>query len=642
MLPALNTSYEAIPPRSLQRRARGIFTEHQRQIFLRTDRMFAVLMAIQWVGGIILSLSFSQRTWAGETSAIHVHVWSAIVVGALLSGLPIWMAWRQPGTAATRYLIAVCQMLWSALLIHLTGGRIETHFHIFGSLAFLAFYRDWRVLIPATAVVTADHMLRGIFWPESVYGVLFASPWRSIEHAAWVIFEDVFLLLSCRQATREMWTIAEKQARLEHTRDHIEVEVRERTSELVRVNKSLEEAEAAARASALAKSEFLANMSHEIRTPMTAILGFAEMLLDKSLDSNEREDSVLTIHRNGRYLLEIIDDILDLSKIEAGKMTVECTPCDIDEIVADVHDLICVRSDTKGLRFEVERRNEPPKQIRTDPTRLRQILINLLGNAIKFTTEGEVRLIVDYDTSAEPPQLLFDVVDTGIGMSASQAARLFVPFNQADMSTTRRFGGTGLGLTISKRFAEMLDGDVRIISTSPGEGTRMRLQINCVDASVTPVSVKPRETAEEPIRHAKAESHSPPLDCRVLLAEDGFDNQKLINRILTRAGASVVVVENGQLAVLEAITAIEQDRAYDVILMDMQMPVMDGYEATKSLRRRGYERPIVALTANAMKGDAEICMACGCDLYLTKPIDRARLVATIRQFSAAACPVRLA
>ena len=185
-------------PADLEQRASTLFHNHFDEIAKSTDRMFALLMALQWAAGIVAALVVSPKTWAGAIPSVHVHVWSAFICGGVLSGLPIFLALRHPGLKSTRYTIAVAQMLWSALLIHLTGGRIETHFHIFGSLAFLAFYRDWRVLVPATIVVAADHAIRGVFWPQSVYGVLTASPWRSVEHAAWVIFEVIFLIRSCR------------------------------------------------------------------------------------------------------------------------------------------------------------------------------------------------------------------------------------------------------------------------------------------------------------------------------------------------------------------------------------------------------------------------------------------------------------
>jgi len=213
-------------------RAAQLFAEHQQRIVTRTDRMFAILLLVQWAAGIVAALVVSPRTWAGTVPSVHIHVWSALICGGLINTFPVFLAFRYPGRRITRYTIAIAQMLWSALLIHLTGGRIETHFHVFGSLAFLAFYRDWTVLVPATIVVALDHAVRGVVWPQSVYGVLSASPWRSVEHAAWVVFENVFLIRSCRLSITEMQAIARQRTELEAANTRIEAKVEQRTQEL--------------------------------------------------------------------------------------------------------------------------------------------------------------------------------------------------------------------------------------------------------------------------------------------------------------------------------------------------------------------------------------------------------------------------
>ncbi|HJQ24901.1 MAG TPA: histidine kinase dimerization/phosphoacceptor domain -containing protein [Blastocatellia bacterium] len=238
-----------------KRRVAEIFDAHQLLVHRRTDRMFAVLMALQWLAGVAASLWVSPKSWAGTTSYTHPHVWAALFLGGAISVLPILLAMTRPGHLSTRYTVAVGQMLMGALLIHLTGGRIETHFHVFGSLAFLSFYRDWRVLIPATIVVAADHLLRGIFWPQSVYGVLTASEWRWLEHAGWVIFEDTFLLIAIRHSIGEMWGIAERTAEIESLNEGLEAHVANRTEQLVAANRELEK-EVAERA--LAETELAA------------------------------------------------------------------------------------------------------------------------------------------------------------------------------------------------------------------------------------------------------------------------------------------------------------------------------------------------------------------------------------------------
>ncbi len=219
-------------PEAVAWRAAGIFNEQQQTIYIRTDRMFAVLMAVQWLAGIAAAYWITPRTWAGTTSQTHLHVWAALFLGGAISSLPIALALTRPGSASTRYTVAVGQMLMGALLIHLTGGRIETHFHVFGSLAFLSFYRDWRVLVPATVVVAADHFLRGVLWPQSVYGVLSASEWRWLEHAGWVLFEDTFLFIAIKHSVTEMWDIAWRRAETKSLNADLERRVAERTAEL--------------------------------------------------------------------------------------------------------------------------------------------------------------------------------------------------------------------------------------------------------------------------------------------------------------------------------------------------------------------------------------------------------------------------
>ena len=404
-----------------------------------------------------------------------------------------------------------------------------------------------------------------------------------------------------------------------------------------RAEEALRLAKQRAEAANQAKSEFLANMSHEIRTPLTAVLGFADVLLeqgDLKEAPPERREAAMRIKRNGEHLLRLLNDILDLSKIEAGKMTVDriaCRPC---EIVADVVSLMRIRSDAKGIKFEVKYEGAIPETIRTDPTRVRQALINLLGNAVRFTETGSVRLITRCVDRGEP-MLEFDVVDTGLGMSAEQVARLFRPFCQGDNSTTRRFGGTGLGLAITRRFAQMLGGDATVVETHEGWGTHMRVTLATgplADVAWVDDPLAATLAAAAPEGAALAAPDPNALaGCRILLAEDGPDNQRLISHVLRRVGADVTLMENGKLAVDAAMQAMVEGWPFDLILMDMQMPVMDGYEATGRLRRGGYAGPIVALTAHAMAGDRERCLQAGCDGYASKPIDRARLIATIRE-----------
>jgi len=379
-----------------------------------------------------------------------------------------------------------------------------------------------------------------------------------------------------------------------------------------------------------AKSAFLANMSHEIRTPMTAILGFADLLTSEgeSYEPERRREALGTIRRNGEHLLSIIDDILDLSKIEAGRMTTERVRFDLPELVDDLLSMMRLRAEGKGIALDVKPETNLPKEIVSDPVRLRQILINLVGNAVKFTDRGGVTIRLRGEESAGRIRLSFLVEDTGIGMSREQVDSLFDAFMQADQSTSRRYGGTGLGLHISRRLARMLGGDVSVESRK-GEGSVFAVTVDAGKATAQTVWLEPDTFLWTRPKAASPAGGSAPrrLEGRtVLLAEDGPDNQRLISHVLRSAGATVRVVSNGK-AVLEAVSRAESSgEAYDLILMDVQMPEMDGYEATRRLRADGRRIPILAVTAHAMSSDREACLAAGCDGYTKKPINRRELI----------------
>jgi CheY-like chemotaxis protein len=646
------------------------FKNHCQQVWQRTDRLFAALMGLQWLTGIGVALWITPLTWIGASSSIHLHVFAAIFLGGSIAAFPVLLVFLRPGSVITRHVIAVSQMVIAALLIHLTGGRIETHFHIFGSLAFLAFYRDWRILVTATIVVALDHFLRGTFWPLSIFGTVTPDSFRWIEHAGWVLFEDAFLFIMCRQS---------------------------------------------------------------------------------------------------------------FSKIESGSLELEHLAFDLLPCLEEVLDLFGARSAEKNIDLAYLYDSHTPGAIVSDPTRLRQVLINLVGNALKFTERGEVVVEVSSErlTRQEMPQdnaylrlldeeefeeeqwtrLRFEVRDTGPGIPADRMNRLFQAFSQVDASITRQHGGTGLGLVIAKRLVEAMGGEIWIKSV-PGEGTSFfftlltkatcsRRRVNFLTSSavledrhvlivddgeinrrilriqterwgmIPQVFEKPAEVLSwlrqgpgvdvaildfqmplvdgcqlareihtlekykelplillssslpsrgtgisfidefavrlmKPIKQADlfdalttalgkiktvikslrqnkicdpATAARSPLS--ILLAEDNIVNQKVAMGILLQLGYQTDLVLNGK----EAVEAVQRQK-YDLLFMDIQMPEMGGLEATRLIcsRMSPSERPyIVALTANAMKEDRELCLSAGMDDYLSKPIRRDEIKAAIER-----------
>jgi len=393
---------------------------------------------------------------------------------------------------------------------------------------------------------------------------------------------------------------------------------------------------AATKAASEAKTQFLANMSHEIRTPLTAILGFTELLRSGADDGDEaaRQEYLENIYRSANHLLELINAVLDLSKIEAGRMQLERIACSPHEIIAGVISPMRVRAKEKGLKLSVVWPQGIPSQIETDPLRLKQLLINLVGNAVKFTNQGEVRLVCRLLDEGGRGRIAFDVIDTGVGIPADKLDEIFDAFSQADSSVTRQFGGTGLGLAISRRIARAMGGDITVRSEF-GKGSTFTAVVD-VGPLDRAALIEPPSTdavAHESPKSLAAAMARPLRNARVLLVEDGVMNRKLITLILQKAGMEVVTAENGR-------DGYEVGRrgGFDAILMDMQMPVMDGYTATRKLRDEGISTPIIALTAHAMSGDEQKCRDAGCTAYLTKPVRSQVLLGTIASVVASVAP----
>jgi len=394
----------------------------------------------------------------------------------------------------------------------------------------------------------------------------------------------------------------------------------------------LERAKEEALAANRAKSEFLAHMSHEIRSPLTAILGFADNLLEPKLAADEVVSAAETIKRNGQHLLEIVNDILDISKIESCRFEVDSLSCSPAQILLDVLEVLEPRARSKGLKITLDWTPGVPATITTDPVRLKQILLNLVSNAVKFTKVGEVKLGVRLlERPGHEPLLQFIISDTGIGMSLEQQAGLFKAYQQGGSWVSRTYGGTGLGLAISRELARKLGGDISLES-EPGRGSRFNVVVTTGSLQGVPRLNSAEESEAENNTRTTMRMANIRLSCRILLAEDGPDNRRLISYLLCKAGALVKLAEDGLQAVDQVLAAEANGEPFDLVLMDMIMPGMDGVEATRRLREAGLRLPIIALTANAMSGVRNQCLAAGCDDFATKPIDRSTLLTVIRKW----------
>jgi signal transduction histidine kinase len=440
-----------------------------------------------------------------------------------------------------------------------------------------------------------------LFWPA--YRLL-AILMVGLSFFTWRFARDLDefrLTFSAKRLQREL------QEHLHRRNQELETLVNERTLELEKANQF--------------KRVFLANMSHEIRTPMTAILGFTDLLSDPTITHAEREQYLGTLRRNGQHLLGLLNDVLDLSRIEAGKLTIEKSHCDLFQIMSDVLANFEQRAREKGLTLTFACDTPVPRHVEIDDLRTRQILSNLLGNSLKFTQAGSITVRLSY--TAAGGLLSIAVHDTGCGIAPEHLAGVFDAFNQGDRLTTRRFGGSGLGLTISRNLARLMGGDLTVVSTV-GVGSVFTLTLPPGDVTSEPLvknlgTSAPNEVSPElPVAGVLA-------GLRVLIAEDSVDTQTLLNYLLTRSGASVEMTDNGDDVVTKALNGT----AYDLILMDMQMPQTDGLTATRRLRENGYSGPIIALTANAMVTDRDRCISAGCTDYASKPISPNLLIETI-------------
>ena len=835
-------------------RAEELFQQHQQKIYRNTDRLFARLMFFQWIGGILIAFFVSPRTWAGQSSQVHLHVWAAIFLGGIISAFPIWMTRAWPGAAVTRYTIAIAQTLMSALLIALTGGRIETHFHVFGSLVILSFYRDWKVLIPATIIVALDHFVRGIYWPYSVYGVLSASPLRSIEHAAWVIFEDAFLIISCRRSIREMRSIAIRTAALEaseqgfrqifedapigmgvvgldesftqvnatlcemvgysekeltqmttvditfeadilqgkqnaeelltggprssverrYVRKNGEVlwitrtaclmrdvdghpsqflimveDISERkqaedalresklqleaahhanqlimdnsqdvictidewgrfvsvsaacehlwgyspaelvgrpymdlvcpedkaltaqvadvlmldgkitdfvnrytrkdgslvdvlwsaswsptdkimfcvahdVTERAQIEKALREAKAEADRANRAKSEFLSRMSHELRTPLNAILGFGQ-LLERQNPTDTQRTRVTHIISAGRHLLNLINEVLDISRIEAGHLQLSLEPVCVADAVEEALSLMRPLAAERGTDLAIAEPLDPKSYVMADQQRLKQVILNLLTNAVKYTPpEGKVAVSC---TASGAGLMRVVVTDNGDGIAPGKLARLFTPFDRlgAEQTTVE---GTGLGLALCQRLMDAMNGSIGV-DTVVGQGSTFWIELRSVDSPLEQIAAAQRNGSHSN-GATEAETRS------ILYVEDNLSNLTLIEQMLAdRPEIKLITAMQGQLGL-----DLARQHSPDLILLDLHLPDLPGWEVLSRLQRNEATRgiPVVVVSADATAHQIKRLMAAGAHAYLTKPLDMSEFFRVIEKAFASPQP----
>jgi len=539
---------------SVAARTEMLFHEQQQSIVKHTDRIFARLMICQWIFGVGLALWISPRTWIGTQSSIHLHVWAAIFLGGIVTSAPVLMAFLQPGKVLTRHAIAVGQMLMSALLIHLTGGRIETHFHVFGSLAILAFYRDWKVLVSAATVVYVDHVVRGLFWPQSVYGVVSAPIWRSLEHAGWVIFEVTFLMISIRKSLSEMRLVAERQARLESLNEHFEQTVVERTAELTRSEAQLRQSQKMEAVGRLA-----GGVAHDFNNLLTVIGGYCAISLAKASGGDGFRKNFLEIQKAADRAAALTGQLLAFSR----KQVLQPRVIQLNDVVRGMEKMLrrLIGEDIELSTVYVPNLGN----VKADPGQLEQVIMNLCVNARDAMPRGgkltisAANVAIDQESSfrnrtlAVGDYVMIAVSDNGMGMTEEVKSHLFEPFY-----TTKGVGkGTGLGLATCYGIICQSGGAIRVYSEL-NSGTTFKIYLPRTDAEV--------QTSQTEVRRLPAGKEN------ILVVEDDPAVRQLAILILREAGYNVQESGNA----FEALELIRRNPIFDLVVTDVIMPQMSG------------------------------------------------------------------
>jgi signal transduction histidine kinase/CheY-like chemotaxis protein len=572
---------------------------------------FSMGLTVTFAGLFIMSFLNSRAT----LPKLHWILRAIVLLGLIASALPWLIPYRFSIITSTGLGLVFGLLAFIIACFSVYQGNRAARYYLFA----------WCLLLLGTVLNTLR--LFGLL-PTNIF-TEYAQLWGS---AAEAILLSVALaarmrLMKDEKEAAQQHALEEQQRahnelmllsqQLETSNNNLELRVQERTTDLELTVAELRDAKETI-------SRFLANMSHEIRTPLTAIIGYSESLRDAPMTKEEAADAINTVVRSSQHLLRIINDILDFSKIEANKLEIECIQTDLFLLLAEIESYFGMIAHNKGLKFEIKYHFPLPRIIHNDPTRLKQVLLNLCSNALKFTTQGSV--VIQVACNPEKEMLSFSVCDTGIGMTQEQADKIFQPFIQADTSTTRNYGGTGLGLTISKQLSELMGGTISVESNL-GHGSCFSLSIASGDLAQTTWVRNKQDAQSIPLTKAK-KSLVPKLQGHILYAEDSPDNQRLVQLLLKHTGIKLSIVENGK----AALEYIQQNNDIDLILMDIQMPVMNGVDATKAIITHGFNKPIIAFTANIMKEEVALYNKIGCKACLSKPVQRDLFYQTLQQY----------